>query len=66
MFLDDGENERDKQMFKIVTREDLAKMQLKLIEMVAAEMGLNKWNAALLLQHFKLVSSHCTNILFHS
>ncbi len=57
--MDDGEtDQRDKQVFKIVSREELAKMQLKLIDMVAAEMGVNKWNAALLLQYFKYVLSH--------
>ncbi len=62
--MDDGDtDQRDKQMFKIVSREELGKMQLKLIEMVAAEMGVNKWNAALLLQHFKYVFSSSLRLI---
>jgi ariadne-1 len=56
LFLEEGEpeeTESDKNMFKVVKKEELVKMQLKLIESMAAELGVSKWNAALLLQHFR-------------
>lgn len=42
-----------KEMFKIITRSELSKLQTKFIGSVAAELGVNKWDVALLLQYYK-------------
>jgi ariadne-1 len=39
--------------FKILNQEDLSKMQMELIASVSSGLGVNKWDSALLLQHFK-------------
>jgi ariadne-1 len=42
-----------KQMFKILSRVELAKLQMKLVDSVASELGVNKWDVVILLQHYK-------------
>jgi hypothetical protein len=55
----ESDNDTEQEQFTILTRSQLLEKQLSLVESIAGELGLPKWDAALLLQHFEYVYNFC-------